>query len=122
MTDTSPRTPVPDGLSFERPLLELEQKIQELRNLATGTHLDLVGEIESLKERLARQTEEVYAQLSPWERVNVARHAERPEREGVEHELRVDALDGIQQTIGDQQRKHDIRNTASTLRPHIVDR
>ena len=77
MTDTSPRTPVPDGLSFERPLLELEQKIQELRNLATGTHLDLVGEIESLKERLARQTEEVYAQLSPWERVNVARHAER---------------------------------------------
>ena len=78
MSDTTPRSPVPDGLAFERPLLELEQKIQELRKLATGTHLDLAGEIQGLEERLRRQSAEVYSQLSAWERVNVARHADRP--------------------------------------------
>jgi acetyl-CoA carboxylase carboxyl transferase subunit alpha len=78
MSDTASRAPIPDGLSFERPLLELEHKIQELKQLASGTHLDLVAEIEGLEERLKRQTQEVYSQLSPWERVNVARHADRP--------------------------------------------
>ena len=78
MTDTAPRSPAQDGLAFERPLLELEQKIQELRKLATGTHLELAGEIQGLEERLRRQTAEVYSQLSAWERVNVARHADRP--------------------------------------------
>lgn len=67
-----------DGLAFERPLLELEQKAQELRRLALSTHLDLTGEIEALEERLRRQTAEVYTSLTPWERVNVARHADRP--------------------------------------------
>ncbi len=77
MSDTAPR-PVSDALAFERPLLELEQKIQELRKLATGTHLELAGEIQGLEERLRRQTADVYANLSAWERVTVARHAERP--------------------------------------------
>lgn len=78
MTDTAPRSPVQDGLAFERPLLELQQKIQELRKLATGTHLELAGEIQALEDRLRKQTTDVYGQLSPWERVNVARHADRP--------------------------------------------
>ena len=78
MSDSGTPSPVPDGLAFERPLLELENKIAELRRLATGTHLELAGEIEGLEERLKRQTQEVYEQLSAWERVNVARHADRP--------------------------------------------
>ncbi len=78
MTESAPRSPAADALAFERPLLELEQKIQELRKLATGTHLELAGEIAGLEERLRRQTAEVYANLSAWERVTVARHAERP--------------------------------------------
>jgi acetyl-CoA carboxylase carboxyl transferase subunit alpha len=78
MTDSAPRSPVQDGLAFERPLLELQQKIQELRKLATGTHLELAGEIQALEDRLRKQTTDVYGQLSPWERVNVARHADRP--------------------------------------------
>ena len=78
MTDSAPRSPVQDGLAFERPLLELQQKIEELRKLATGTHLELAGEIQALEDRLRKQTTEVYGQLSPWERVNVARHADRP--------------------------------------------
>ncbi|GDY03477.1 acetyl-coenzyme A carboxylase carboxyl transferase subunit alpha [Planctomycetota bacterium] len=78
MTDTAPRSLVQDGLAFERPLRELELKIKELRNLATGTHLELSDEIHALEDRLRKQTVEVYAQLSPWERVHVARHADRP--------------------------------------------
>ena len=66
------------GLLFERPLLEMEQKIEELKRLAQSTHLDLTGEIKALEERLRSQTAEVYAGLTPWEKVNVARHAERP--------------------------------------------
>jgi acetyl-CoA carboxylase carboxyl transferase subunit alpha len=66
------------GLAFERPLLALEQKIQELRSLAVNTHLDLGAEVVKLEERLEKQTEEVYSNLTPWERVNVARHANRP--------------------------------------------
>jgi len=67
-----------DGLAFERPLLEMEQKIQELKGLALTTHLDVHGEVVALEERLRRQTAEVYDQLSAWERVNVARHGDRP--------------------------------------------
>ncbi|MBL8736953.1 MAG: acetyl-CoA carboxylase carboxyltransferase subunit alpha [Planctomycetes bacterium] len=67
-----------DGLAFERQLNDLQTKIEELRRLNTGSHLELAGEIELLEDRLRRQTAEVYAQLSPWERVNVARHADRP--------------------------------------------
>jgi acetyl-CoA carboxylase carboxyl transferase subunit alpha len=67
-----------DGLAFERPLLELEQKAQELRRLALTTHLDLRSEVEALEARLQRQTAEVYANLTAWERVHVARHPDRP--------------------------------------------
>jgi len=78
MTETSAKPAIQDGLAFERPLNELQQKIAELRKLNSGSHLELADEIELLEERLRRQTAEVYAQLSPWERVNVARHADRP--------------------------------------------
>lgn len=80
MSESNPKSSeyVQAGLAFERPLLALEQKIQELRGLATTTHLDLAGEVTKLEERLQEQTQEVYSQLTPWERVNVARHANRP--------------------------------------------
>ncbi len=78
MTEPSAKPLVQDGLAFERPLSELQTKIAELRKLNSGSHLELSGEIELLEDRLRRQTADVYAQLSPWERVNVARHAERP--------------------------------------------
>jgi acetyl-CoA carboxylase carboxyl transferase subunit alpha len=78
MSESAARPAGQDGLAFEKRLLELEQKIQELRKLSSSTHLDLQGEIAGLEQRLQRETAEVYDQLSPWERVNVARHAERP--------------------------------------------
>ena len=78
MTQTSHSKPADrlnDGLAFERPLLELEAKIEELRGLAQNTHLDLTGELVTLEQKLERKTTEVYGSLTAWERVNVARHA-----------------------------------------------
>jgi acetyl-CoA carboxylase carboxyl transferase subunit alpha len=78
MSESSGRPAIQDGLAFERPLNELQTKIDELRKLNSGSHLELSSEIQLLEDRLRRQTAEVYSQLSPWERVNVARHADRP--------------------------------------------
>jgi acetyl-CoA carboxylase carboxyl transferase subunit alpha len=78
MSEPSAKPSVQDGLAFERPLTDLQTKIDELRKLNSGSHLELSSEIELLEDRLRRQTAEVYSQLSPWERVNVARHADRP--------------------------------------------
>lgn len=81
MAETSSGKPterLQDGLSFERPLLELEGKIQEIKDLAANTHLDLNGELVSLEKKLERTATEIYGNLSAWERVNVARHADRP--------------------------------------------
>jgi acetyl-CoA carboxylase carboxyl transferase subunit alpha len=65
------------SLDFERPVAELEAKIEELRHLSTGeiNITDEVGRLESSAERLLRQT---YAKLSAWQKVQVARHPQRP--------------------------------------------
>lgn len=81
MPDESPTRPESrptGGLAFERPILEMEEKIAELERLAASTRLDLNGEIKSLKERLRKTIESTYRQLTPWERVSVARHPDRP--------------------------------------------
>ncbi|MEM7198712.1 MAG: acetyl-CoA carboxylase carboxyltransferase subunit alpha [Planctomycetota bacterium] len=81
MSQTTPSKPtdrLADGLAFERPLLELEAKIQEIKGLARNTHLDLNGELVNLEHKLERKATEIYNNLTAWERVNVARHAERP--------------------------------------------
>ncbi|MGH7046731.1 MAG: acetyl-CoA carboxylase carboxyltransferase subunit alpha [Stellaceae bacterium] len=65
-------------LDFERPIGELEGKIAELRHLSTTGELNItdeVGRLESTAQRLLRQT---YARLTPWQKVQVARHPERP--------------------------------------------
>ncbi len=69
----------PEGtLAFERPILEMEHKIQELKSLAESTRLNLNGEVTALEQRLRKVTAQVYSRLTPWERVNVARHPDRP--------------------------------------------
>lgn len=70
---------VSDGaLAFERPILEMEHKIQELKALADSTQLNLNGEVVALEARLRKVTGEVYENLTPWERVRVSRHPQRP--------------------------------------------
>jgi len=65
-------------LDFERPVAELEGKIEELRRLSTTGELNIadeVGRLQSSADRLLRQT---YSRLTPWQKVQVARHPERP--------------------------------------------
>ena len=65
-------------LGFERPIAELEGKIEELRHLSTTSEINIadeVGRLENTANRLLRQT---YARLTPWQKVQVARHPERP--------------------------------------------
>ncbi len=67
---------MPDELEFEKPLLELENRIAELR--ASEDPLAARDEIAKLEERLARQQQRIYASLTAWQRTQIARHPKRP--------------------------------------------
>ena len=65
-------------LDFEKPLAELQQKIDELQTLTDSNKLDVSGEIKSLTKRLNEMREKIHAALTPWQRVQLARHPQRP--------------------------------------------
>ncbi|MGH8722602.1 MAG: acetyl-CoA carboxylase carboxyltransferase subunit alpha, partial [Burkholderiales bacterium] len=65
------------SLDFERPLLELERQIEELRRVA-GEQGDIAKKIRPLEEQLERLRVEIYRNLTPMQRVQVARHPRRP--------------------------------------------
>jgi acetyl-CoA carboxylase carboxyl transferase subunit alpha len=65
-------------LEFEKPIQELEKQIDELKKLAGERQLDVAGEIEPLEKKLADLRGEIYRNLTPWQRVQVARKAQRP--------------------------------------------
>ena len=67
---------MPDELEFEKPLLELENRIAELR--ASEDSLAARDEIAKLEERLARQQQRIYSSLTAWQRTQIARHPKRP--------------------------------------------
>ena len=67
---------MPDELDFERPLLELENRIIELRG--SGDSKATRDEVGKLQERLLRQQRKVYGGLTPWQRAQIARHPKRP--------------------------------------------
>ncbi len=66
------------SLEFEKPLAELEKQIEELKRLAGDRQLDVSGEIAPLEKKLAELREEIYRNLTPWQRVLVARNNKRP--------------------------------------------
>ena len=65
-------------LDFERPILELQAKIQELRQVAQAGQVDFSSEIARLERKVARLHEEVFANLTAWQRTQIARHPQRP--------------------------------------------
>jgi len=65
-------------LEFEKPIVELEKKILEMREFAKGESIELTREIESLEKKLDKLTKEIYSGLSRWQRVQLARHPKRP--------------------------------------------
>ncbi len=64
------------GLAFEQPIFELEQELESLESEETGNGQS--AKVRDLKNRIADTTRDVYANLSPWETVQVARHQNRP--------------------------------------------
>src|SRR5215831_1372448 len=65
-------------LEFEKPIAELESKIAELRHLPNSGDVDIADEVMRLQDKVQKQLRATYAKLTPWQRVQVARHAERP--------------------------------------------
>lgn len=65
-------------LDFEKPVAELQNRIDELRETAADGSVDIDAEIARLQAKSDRLVRETYAKLTPWQKTQVARHAERP--------------------------------------------
>jgi acetyl-CoA carboxylase carboxyl transferase subunit alpha len=65
-------------LDFEKPLEELESKIEELKRLSDGQELDISPEIKKLEKKTKDLRAEIFSSLTPWQRTLIARHPERP--------------------------------------------
>lgn len=68
---------MPHFLDFEKPIADLEGKIEELRHLSDGT-INIANEVGKLEEKVDRQLRQTYGRLTPWQKVLVARHPGRP--------------------------------------------
>lgn len=66
------------GLDFEKPIIELENKIQELKSFIAEKKIDLSSEVRKLEDKLEHLRKETYTNLSPWQKVKLARHPQRP--------------------------------------------
>ncbi len=65
-------------LEFEKPILELEQRIGELKKFTSSERINCVTEIQALEQKLEQLKREIYDHLTPWQRVQLARHPQRP--------------------------------------------
>lgn len=68
----------PNYLDFEQPIADLEEKIEELSSVSGSDDLNLADEVARLREKNQALTAKIYADLSPWDIVRVARHPQRP--------------------------------------------
>jgi len=66
-------------LDFEKPVAELEAKVEELRAMqAAGNAADITEDIDRLEAKAAQALKDLYAELTPWQKTQVARHPQRP--------------------------------------------
>lgn len=73
-----PTKPKPVHLPFELPLVDIQKKIQEVRELANSTGMDFSMQLNELQEKYDEVRKDLYSQLSPIQRLSVARHPNRP--------------------------------------------
>lgn len=66
-------------LDFEREIAALEDKIEELRHLDSSGKVNIVSEITTLQKKVDKLLKQTYSSLTPWQKVKVARHPERPQ-------------------------------------------
>ena len=74
-------------LDFEKPIAELEGKIKELHHLSGSDQLNIVDEVMRLQSKAERLLKQTYAELTPWQKTQVARHPERPHSSDYINEL-----------------------------------
>jgi len=86
-------------LSFEQPIAELEGKIEELQLVGNDNDVNIGDEVARLREKSRKLTQNIYAKLTAWEVVQVARHPQRPY-----------ALDYIQRIFTDWEEMHGDRH------------
>lgn len=65
-------------LDFEKPLVELEEKILSLQQSASDNDVDVSEEVERLRKQVEKKSKEIFGSLEPWQRVQLARHPRRP--------------------------------------------
>ena len=70
-------------LDFEKPVAELESKIEELRRMTQPGEINIADEVARLSAKADSQLKSIYARLTPWQKTQVARHAERPKAASV---------------------------------------
>tara|TARA_B100000927_G_scaffold98247_1_gene79490 strand:- start:15 stop:986 length:972 start_codon:yes stop_codon:yes gene_type:complete len=75
MNDSSAR---PEPLDFEKPIAEIENELHQMRDKAQSGNMNLSEEISALEEKLGELRKEIYDNLTPWQRVQIARHTARP--------------------------------------------
>ena len=77
-------------LDFEKPILELEEKIAELRNVSSDKEVNIADEITRMQGKADKMLQSAYAKLSPAQKVQVARHPDRPHFKDYVEELITD--------------------------------
>src|SRR4249920_1837826 len=65
-------------LDFERPIFELERRLQDLKNHSDQHDVDLDSAIKELETKLRETRRQIYDNLTAWQRVQIARHVQRP--------------------------------------------
>jgi len=65
-------------LEFEKPAAELERELEKLRSKSASQDIDMSAEISMMEKKLAETRAEIYRNLTPWQRVQIARHTNRP--------------------------------------------
>ena len=92
-------------LDFEKPILELEKKLDDFKRHLHGQEIDLDPEVRRIAAHLDKTKQQVYANLSSWDRVKIARHPQRPY-----------ALDYLRLCFGEFVELHGDRSLATTAR------
>src|SRR5467141_1603110 len=65
-------------LDFEKPIFELERRLQDLKNHSDEHEVDLDSAVKAVEEKLRETRREIYGRLTAWQRVQIARHTQRP--------------------------------------------
>jgi acetyl-CoA carboxylase carboxyl transferase subunit alpha len=65
-------------LEFEKPLEELETKIDELKRISDGKDIDISEDIKKLEKKVQNMRSEIFSSLTPWQKTLIARHPDRP--------------------------------------------